>query len=167
MTSTKNGKGVLFDLDGVLVDTGEFHRQSWYDLSVEEGFELTDEFFYRTFGMQNYQIIPQLVPNITSDELERMSVWKEDRFRELIHDKLHLLDGAKSLIEGLKEDGFLLAVGSSAPKVNLDFMLRQAGVYDYFNALVCGQDVERGKPAPDTFLIAAEKLGVSASRCIG
>lgn len=52
--------GVVFDLDGVLVDTAKFHKQAWYDLAKKEAFEITDEFFYKTFGMQNYQIIPML-----------------------------------------------------------------------------------------------------------
>jgi beta-phosphoglucomutase family hydrolase len=164
--STDSIKAVIFDLDGVLVDTGEFHKQSWYDLADREGFALTEEFFYGTFGMQNYQIIPQLVPEVTPAELERMSVWKEIRFRELIHGKLNLLDGAKALIEDLKHNHFKLAVGSSAPKVNLEFMLTEAGAYDDFDALVCGENVENGKPAPDTFLKAAEKLQIPPQRSI-
>ncbi len=164
--STDNAKAVIFDLDGVLVDSGEFHKQSWHDLAAQEGFSFTDEFFYRTFGMQNYQILPQRVDDITPDELERMSVWKETRFREIVKGKLHLLEGAQGLIAALKNNHFKLAVGSSAPKVNLDFMLTEAGVYNDFDALVCGEDVQHGKPAPDTFLKAAEKLHISPPCCV-
>jgi len=161
-----HNQAVIFDLDGVLVNTGEFHKQSWYDLAEQEGFSVTDEFFYRTFGMQNYQIIPQLVKDITPDELDRMSVWKEARFRELIRGRLKLLDGAKTLLANLKANQYLLAVGSSAPKVNLKFMLTETGAYDDFDTLVCGQDVKNGKPAPDTFLKAAETLQILPSRCV-
>lgn len=164
--STPHTKAVIFDLDGVLVDTGEFHKQAWQDLAEREGFSLTDEFFYRTFGMQNDQIIPQLVEDITPDTLERMSTWKETRFRELIRGRLTLLDGALTLLENLKAEAFQLAVGSSAPKINMEFMLTETGVYHHFDALVCGEDVQHGKPAPDTFLKAAEKLHIFPHRCV-
>jgi beta-phosphoglucomutase len=167
MKKTNQHKAVIFDLDGVLVDSGEFHKQSWYDLARVEGFSLTDEFFYSTFGMQNYQIIPQMLgADVTPEEIERLSVLKEQRFRELVADKLTLLDGVPELIEKLKSSGFLLAVGSSAPWVNLDFMLRQVKIDNCFDALVCGDEITHSKPAPDTFLKAAEKLFVSPDRCV-
>ncbi|MCK4628270.1 MAG: HAD family phosphatase [Sedimentisphaerales bacterium] len=167
MKKTNQHKAVIFDLDGVLVDSGEFHKQSWYDLAAKEGFSLTDEFFYSTFGMQNYQIIPQMLgTDVTPDEIERLSVLKEQRFRELVADKLTLLDGVPELIEKLKSSGFLLAVGSSAPWVNLDFMLRQVEIDSCFDVLVCGDEITHSKPAPDTFLKAAEKLSVSPDRCV-
>ena len=167
MKKTNQHKAVIFDLDGVLVDSGEFHKQSWYDLARVEGFSLTDEFFYSTFGMQNYQIIPQMLgTDVTPEEIERLSVLKEQRFRELVADKLTLLDGVPELIEKLKSSGFLLAVGSSAPWVNLDFMLRQVKIDNCFDTLVCGDEITHSKPAPDTFLKAAEKLSVSPDRCV-
>ena len=164
---TNQHKAVIFDLDGVLVDSGEFHKQSWYDLADKEGFSLTDEFFYSTFGMQNYQVIPQMLgTDVAPDEVERLSVLKEQRFRELVAGKLTLLDGVPELIGKLKSSGFLLAVGSSAPWVNLDFMLRQVEIDSCFDALVCGDEITHSKPAPDTFLKAAEKLSVSPDRCV-
>ncbi|MHC4581808.1 MAG: HAD hydrolase-like protein, partial [Planctomycetota bacterium] len=60
MSNKDNSMGVIFDLDGVLVDTGWAHKQSWFDLAEKEGFTMSDEFFYSTFGMQNYMIIPMV-----------------------------------------------------------------------------------------------------------
>ena len=160
-------KGVIFDLDGVLIDTGQFHRQSWYDLAREEDFEMSDELFYSTFGMQNYQIIPLLVRrDLTAEDIERMSEWKENRYRELISGKLTLQEGARGLIDELKSNGFLLAIGTSAPQANLAFMLEHTGVDDCFDAYVTGEEVSNSKPAPDTFLKAAEKLLLTPGRCI-
>lgn len=160
-------KGVIFDLDGVLIDTGQFHRQSWYDLAGEEDFEMSDELFYSTFGMQNYQIIPLLVRrDLTVEDIERMSEWKERRYRELISGKLTLQEGARGLIDELKSNGFLLAIGTSAPQANLAFMLEHTGVDDCFDAYVTGEEVSNSKPAPDTFLKAAEKLSLTPGRCL-
>ena len=167
MADGNRSKGVIFDLDGVLVDTGEFHRQSWYDLAKREGFAMSDELFYSTFGMQNYQIIPMLVGReVTAEELERFSQWKEQRYRELISGKLKLLDGVKELIEDLKRAGFLLAIGTSTPLVNLKFMLENVPVDGWFDAYVTGEDVQRGKPEPDTFIMAAEKLSLPREDCV-
>jgi beta-phosphoglucomutase len=167
MTASDSRKGVIFDLDGVLVDTGWAHRQSWYDLAEKEGFSMTDEFFYSTFGMQNYMIIPMLLGrDASSDEVNRLSDWKEQRYREIIAEKLAPAKGAKSLLRDLKNEGFRLAVGSSAPRANLELVLDCTNLRDYFDAYVTGEDVTRGKPAPDTFLKAAERLSLDAGHCI-
>jgi len=166
-SESNNRMGVIFDLDGVLVDTGWAHKQSWYDLAEKEVFSMTDEFFYNTFGMQNYQIIPLLLGQQTSSEkVSRLSNWKEQRYREIIAEKLAPAEGAKTLLIDLKKESFLLAVGSSAPPANLELVLERTGLKDYFDAYVTGQDVTNGKPAPDTFLKAAEKLSLNPQRCV-
>ena len=164
---TNSIKAVIFDLDGVLVDTGEYHKRSWYDLARIEGWGFSDEIFRRTFGMQNAQIIPTLAGGaVAAGEIDRLGEWKERRYRELIAGKLTLLEGVRELIEDLKANGYRLAVGTSTPRVNLDFMLEHTQVRDCFDGLVTSEDVVRGKPAPDTFLRAAEKLGAEAGRCV-
>ena len=167
MTESNPQMGVIFDLDGVLVDTGWAHKQSWYDLAEKEGFSMTDEFFYSTFGIQNYMIIPMLLGrDAPPDEVNRLSDWKERRYREIIAEKLVPADGAKMLLRDLKNEKFLLAVGSSAPRANLELVLERTGLQNYFDAYVTGEDVKKGKPAPDTFLKAAEKLLLGAESCI-
>jgi beta-phosphoglucomutase len=136
-------------------------------LAEKEGFSITDEFFYSTFGMQNYQIIPMLLDrDASSDEVNRLSNWKEQRYRKLIAEKLAPSEGAKSLLCDLKNEDFLLAVGSSAPRDNLELVLARTGLQDYFDTYVTGEDVTNGKPAPDTFLKAAEKLSLGPDCCV-
>jgi beta-phosphoglucomutase len=158
---------VIFDLDGVLVDTGWAHKQSWYDLAEKEGLRMSDEFFYSTFGMRNDQIIPMLAgQGASSEEVDQFSDWKEQRYREIITEKLTLPAGVGELLNDLKRDGFVLAVGSSAPKANLNLCLERVQIRDYFDACVTGEEVIEGKPAPETFLKAARKLGLSPDCCV-
>ena len=167
MRTTNKKRGVIFDLDGVLVDTGPFHKQSWYELAAKEGFGMSDELFSSTFGMQNYAIIPILAKRqVPAEEIERMSEWKEQRYRELIADKLELMEGANALLEDLKSKGFLLAIGSSAPRANLEVVLERCDIRDYFDVCVTGEDVQNSKPAPDTFLKAAERLKLLPEYCV-
>jgi beta-phosphoglucomutase len=163
----KSHLGVIFDLDGVLVDTGWAHKQSWYDLAEKESFDMSDDFFKTTFGMRNDLIIPMLAGRGTSSkEIERLSLWKEERYRELVAEKLILPLGVSELLGDLKRSGFLLAVGSSAPKANLDLVLERVKIREYFDACVTGEEVVEGKPAPETFVKAAQKLGLPPDCCV-
>jgi beta-phosphoglucomutase len=178
MTEDNSRMGVIFDLDGVLVDTGWAHKQSWYDLAEKEGFSMSDDFFYSTFGMRNDQIIPKLVERSCRGHLARdsragrprhvdqLSDWKEKRYREIIAEKLTLPVGVGELLADLKDSGFLLAVGSSAPRANLNLVLERVRIKDYFDACVTGEEVIEGKPAPETFLKAAQKLRLLPECCV-
>ena len=159
--------GVIFDLDGVLIDTGQFHRDAWYMMSKEEGLTFSDEHFYSTFGMQNYQIIPTMTSSdLATEEISRMSDRKELLFRELIHGRLKLLNGAEDLIVDLKNKGFRLSIGSSTTKHNMDFIRENLPIFNRFDAFVVDKDVTNGKPAPDTFLKAAERLSLEPKCCV-
>ena len=159
--------GVIFDLDGVLIDTGRFHKDAWFMLSKEEGLIFSDDFFYSTFGMQNYQIIPMMTERkLANKEISRISDQKELLFRNLINGKLKLLAGAEELISALNNKGFRLSIGSSTTKLNMDYITKNLLIFNYFDAIVIGEDVTNGKPAPDTFLKAAERLSLPPKCCV-
>jgi beta-phosphoglucomutase len=165
MTSCDKKLGVIFDMDGVLVDTGWAHRQAWSDLAEREGLAVSDEFFRRTFGMQNAAILPMLRPTITPQELERLSDWKEQRYRDLMQEHLELAPGAAALVQVLKRHDFRLAIGSSAPPENLNLFWDRLGLADWFDARVTKEEITRSKPAPETFLKAAQKIALAPACC--
>ena len=168
MSKSGEGKGVIFDLDGVLIDSGAAHKQSWFDLAAKEGYDkMSDEFFHDTFGMQNYQILPILEgKELSKERIDELSDWKEQRYREIFADTIKLSDGAENLFNELKEAGFKLAIGSSTPKENLDFVMEHLKIEHHFETIVSMKDVTRGKPAPDTFLLAAKNLNLEPEDCI-
>ncbi len=167
MASMQNGRGVIFDLDGVLVDTGWAHRQSWLDLAEKEDFDMSEEYFRSTFGMQSPEVLRALLgPNQPPEMLKSMAEWKEARYRDIIADKLTPADGVKTLLDDLKNQGFLMSVGSSTPRVNVEFLIERLGLEEFFDSYVCEEDAGRGKPAPDTFLKAAEKLSLKPDCCV-
>ncbi len=157
--------GVIFDMDGVLVDTGWAHRQAWHDLAGKEGLNISDEFFRRTFGMQNAAILPMLRPGISTEQVERLSDWKEQRYRDLMKEHLQLAPGAEALLRDLKHHGFRLAIGSSAPPENLNLFWDRLSLAQWFEARVTKEEITRSKPAPETFLKAARKLGLGPACC--
>ena len=137
MTTVDGGKGVIFDLDGVLIDSGWAHKQSWYDLAEKEGYHMSDDFFYSTFGMQNYQILPMLAgKELSNEKINEMSNWKEQRYRDIFSESIELSAGAERLFNELKAGGFLLAIGSSTPKANLDFVMEKLNIEEHFKAVV-------------------------------
>jgi len=167
MESSETAFGLIFDMDGVLVDTGEFHKKSWFALAERVGWKISEGQFWQTFGMQNPQIIPMVTDrSYTWDQIQSLGEWKERRFRALSAGGVDLLPGVQRLIEQCKRAGFRVAVGSSGPRANVEMIVRATDIANQFDALVTGDDVSRGKPAPDTFLKAAEKLGVSPARCV-
>jgi len=160
-------KGVIFDLDGVLVDSSEFHFKAWQIWAARHNTTMSYEFFRETFGMVNDNIIPHLLRReLTKEELKALSDEKEAIFREVAKGKIKPLDGAVELVMGLKRAGFELAIGSSTPKKNIEVVLESIGLAEVFKVRVGAEDVTKGKPDPEVFLKAAELIRVKPERCV-
>ncbi len=158
---------VIFDLDGVIVDSSRFHEESWDVLAAETGWTLPDGFFKKTFGMRNMNIIPQyLEPDAPEERVAALSRRKEEIFRELAKGKITLLPGVKTLVEQLARAGVPLAVGSSTELENIRLILGTTQIAPHFREIVSSEDVTQGKPAPDCFLKAAAKLGIPPANCV-
>lgn len=156
---------VLFDVDGVLVDSYAAHRRSWQRLAAEEGLPFSEEAFRRTFGRTSRESIAFFWPGRASDAA-RLDARKEELFRAEIRERFPAMDGAREVVRVLHAAGFALAVASSAPPENVELTIERLGVRDRFGAVVTGRDVSRGKPDPQVFLLAAERLGVPPPRCV-
>ena len=154
------------DVDGVLVDSAEAHYESWALLGREEGRPFGRDLFQGTFGMHNSQIIPRWWGTaLSASEVERMALRKEELYRDLARTVLRPLPGAASLVRDLHASGFSLAVASSGPLANVRLALQVVGVEELFAVLVTGDDVTRGKPHPEVFDKAIDRLGLLPERC--
>jgi beta-phosphoglucomutase len=155
----------LWDVDGTLVDTAEFHFQAWDSLARELGKPFTRADFFATFGRRNPEIIPLMFGGGFSDrEIAELGERKEEAYRAAVAHGVELLPGVRPLIEGLHAAGFRQAVGSSAPRANLELILRLTNTARFFQAVVAMEDTTRGKPDPQVFQVAAERVGVPAQR---
>jgi beta-phosphoglucomutase len=160
--------GVLWDLDGTLVDSGELHYEAWRDTLALLGRVLDRETFAASFGKRNDTILRELLrPDVSDEEIRHMGDDKEDRYRALVRKRgVPLLPGALAWLHRLKEAGWRQAVATSAPRANVEATLEPLGLQGHFDAVASAEEVGRGKPDPLVFLTAAERIGVPPSRCV-
>jgi beta-phosphoglucomutase family hydrolase len=159
-------RAVLWDLDGVLVDSAPFHFQAWRELMASLGRELSEVGFRRTFGWRNDAILRELVGDLPPAEVERLAARKEVLFREAARGNIVALPGALALLRLLRERGLRLALVSSTPRANIELVLSSLGLETAFDVVVGEEDVSRGKPDPEGFLLGAERLGVPPEECV-
>jgi beta-phosphoglucomutase len=157
--------GVLFDMDGVLVDSYEAHLASWREMASAEGLPYDADALTRAFGRTSHEIIAALWPH-RAGEAERLADHKESLYRALVGQRFPAMPGAAELVEALRATGFGIAVASSGPPENVALAIERLGVRDSVGAVVTGRDVRRGKPDPQVFLLAAERLGLSPAECV-
>jgi beta-phosphoglucomutase len=158
--------GVIFDMDGVLIDSAEPHFRSWQLLAAERGTTVTREQFQITFGRQNKDVMPVLLGESAPDRVELLSDRKEEIYRELVRLAPPIVPGAVELVRALSLAGALLAVGSSGPRANINLVLDAMGATGLFSAIVSGEDVTRGKPHPQVFSLACDKLRLEPRKCV-
>jgi HAD superfamily hydrolase (TIGR01509 family) len=153
-------------MDGVLVHTAPFHYQAWRELFADLGKDLSDEEFRRSFGLRNDDILRANLGDMPPARLRELGRRKEELFREAIRGKVQPLPGAVALVRRLRESGVKMAVVSSAPRQNVQTLLDALELADAFDELVAEEDAERGKPDPQGYLVAAERLGERPEDCV-
>jgi len=158
---------VIWDLDGVLVDSASLHLAAWQAMAKEHGLAFTEQDFYSTFGLRSPEIIRRVLGDFPQQQVEAMTRRKEHLFRALVKDGyLHPLPGACSAVNALAAKNVRQAVATSAPRRNLVMVLDYVNLSGCFQALVSGEDVSAGKPDPEVFLKAARHLGISSEKCV-
>ena len=157
---------VLWDMDGVLVDTGEFHFESWVKTFEEKEIPFNEDTFRKTFGMNNAGILEWVYGRKPEpEEVLRVSDRKESLFRELIKGKVEPLPGVLKWLKQFQTWSIKQAITSSAPPENISFLVSELKIEKYFDVIVTGFDLP-GKPNPDVFLKAANAIHVRPDHCI-
>lgn len=160
---------VIFDFDGVVIDSHEAHERSWFALADELGRPFTKDLFVSTFGQRNDSILPLLGWADAGDSLRirELGDRKEEIYREILRESgIDPLPGVVGLLEDLREHGVACAIGTSTPRANVDCVLGITRLQGCFREISAAEDVVRGKPDPQVFLKAAEKLGVDPASCV-
>jgi beta-phosphoglucomutase len=159
-------QAIIWDLDGVIIDSADEHRRAWQRLAREEGIVMTDADFWATFGQRNDDIFAIIWGNLPPEKVKELADRKESYFRELISESAAPLPGSIELMRGLNAAGFVQALASSSPVENIQLISDVLGLGRYLQVVVSGETVARGKPAPDIFLKAAAELHMDPTVCL-
>ncbi len=158
--------GAIFDMDGTLFNTEKFYRQAWMDVAEEFGEERNPDVATAVSGtnLDGYtrQVIKRFYPNIDAEAYIARVL---EIAREVPEKGLDLMKGVTEILDFFKAAGVRMAVASSAPVYVIEQNLAKSNLRGYFEALVGGDMVAKGKPAPDIFLLAAEKLNLAPADC--
>jgi len=159
-------QAVIWDLDGVIIDSAQEHLKAWQRLARETGVTFTEEQFWSTFGQRNDAIIPTVWGAHPPERVRELADQKEAYFREFVRETAAPLPGAIELLSALHDAGYAQALASSTPMANIQLISDVLGLRRYLSVLVSGETVPHGKPAPDVFLKAAEELKVEPTKCL-
>lgn len=159
-------RAVLWDLDGVLVDTGDFHFKAWKTTLSNHRIDFSYEKFRQTFGMNNEGMLRIILgEQYTNRQCIELSCKKETLFREIIAGKLSLLPGVEDLLKEIRTDDIPQAIGSSAPMENIEAIVDELQIREYFQSIISAAGMP-GKPDPAVYLAAAAELDISPGYCL-
>ena len=161
-------RGALFDMDGLLFDTERLSLELWYAASAEHGYDMPSELLKRLIGRTATDgrriLLKELGESFPYDSI--VAGYAEIGRKRVLDEGVPRKSGVERLLQYLTERNVPRAVATSSPRATAEFLLREADIYELFNALVTGDDVTKGKPAPDIFELAAERLGVPPQHCV-
>lgn len=168
MESSSLPAGVIFDMDGVLVDSNPFHLQKWAEFLNEHGIIFrSEELAKQVLGHRNDRAFRYFLgPQISEDRMRQLNEELEARFRRLFEPHAKPMPGVAELIGECHQTGIPMAVASSAPAENVEFVVEALGFTKFFSTLLAGEHVTHPKPDPEIYLKAAERLGVPPAECV-
>ncbi len=161
-------RAVLWDMDGVLIHSAEYHHEAWRMALANEGYALTYEVFVRTFGQRNDTVLRDIFGTDYPDhDIVRVADFKEVEYRRLVRENgIAALPGVLKWLRYLQSKGWQQAVASAAPRANVEAIVDAVGIRAFFGAITSSEDVTRGKPDPQVYLMAAQRVGASPARSI-
>jgi beta-phosphoglucomutase len=164
---SKKIKAVIFDLDGVITDTSEYHYQAWKRLADEEGIPFSRDDNDKLRGVSRSECLKILLngKQVSAEQFQEMMDRKNRYYVELLKQMTskNILSGAKELVLDVRRRGIKIAIASVSK--NTRTVLQGTGIEDLFDVIVDGYSVKNTKPAPDIFLFAAKELGVKPEDC--
>ena len=163
-----NQPAVIFDMDGVMVDNFEYHYRAWLEFLNRHGTGITrDQLRTMFFGRGNREIFEILFGRqITQEEALSLSQEKEKLYRDIYRPEVVLTDGLQNFLAELSSNNILTAIATSAPRENVDFLIRETSLDHSFSAIIDSSMVEKAKPDPEIYLTAAAELGAEPRKCI-
>ena len=159
--------GVLFDMDGVIVHSNPAHKKAIQQFCDKYDQHITEDFLEnRLYGRTNKEWIPEVFGAISEERLKKLADEKEQMFRDMFTPEDSIVPGIISFLQHLKEKEIKMAVATSAPVENADYILNRLSIYEYFDAVLDASHVTKGKPDPEPYLNAAQAIGLEAQQCV-
>lgn len=160
-------KAVIFDMDGVIFDTEKVYLDIWIEVFEKYGYKMTKELYVNVMGTGRKNVIKTFLENFGDDlPIEKMYEEKDNQLFYIIENQgIPLKEGVKELFSMLKEKNYKIALATSAKRDRVEKQIKDKWLKESFYAIVCGDDVEKGKPSPDIFLKSAKEIDVEAKDC--
>ena len=160
-------KTILWDMDGVIVDSNSFHFAAWQETFAKRGIKFTKEDLTNLFGSRNDFIVGSIMgKELPEEDVKIILQEKEELFRRKAIGKIQPFPGVVKLLNAIKKGNFKLGLASSAPKENINLILSELNLEGIFDCVVFGREVSESKPSPQIYLLAAKKLEVTPNDCV-
>jgi beta-phosphoglucomutase len=160
-------KGAIFDMDGVVVDNHRYHFKAWMAFSKKHNFLLNEEIYRDQYnGKTNADLFRMIFGDVSGQKMQELADEKEGHYKEIYREHMRAHTGLIDFLELLKKKRIKIALGTSAPTSNVDFTMDTLKLRGYFDVIVDGPQVKKGKPDPEVYQLCAMKLGLEPKDCV-